>query len=68
MHGARPDTPVTVVEHASRADTHVIDTDLANLALAIEAEGKGLPAVILYGLPPRAVRTALNFTNAEIAL
>jgi uroporphyrin-III C-methyltransferase/precorrin-2 dehydrogenase/sirohydrochlorin ferrochelatase len=68
MHGARPDTPVTVVEHASRVDTHVIDTDLANLALAIEAEGKGVPAVILYGLPPRAARTAHKVTKAEIAL
>ena len=38
MHGARPDTPVTVVEHASRADTHVIDTDLAHLAHAIATD------------------------------
>lgn len=68
MHGARPDTPVTVVEHASRADTHVIDTDLAHLAHAIEAQGKGAPAVILYGLAPRAARTALNTLKAEIAL
>ncbi|MFZ8959800.1 MAG: uroporphyrinogen-III C-methyltransferase, partial [Paracoccaceae bacterium] len=68
MHGARADTPVTVIEHASRADTHVIDTDLAHLAHAIEAQGKGAPAVILYGLTPRAARTSLNTLKAEIAL
>ncbi|QYK43014.1 MAG: uroporphyrinogen-III C-methyltransferase [Paracoccaceae bacterium] len=52
MHGADPATPVTVVANVSRPDETVIGATLATLAqAAVRAEG---PAVILFGLAPRA--------------
>ena len=57
MHGAAADTPVTLVENVSRPDQRVITATLANLPQAAAAlEG---PAVILYGLAPRAAAAAL---------
>lgn len=51
MHGARPETPVTVVENASRPDERVIASDLAGLAAAATALAG--PAVLLLGIAPR---------------
>lgn len=57
MHGADPATPVTVVENVSRADQRIHAGRLASLAeTAARAEG---PAVILFGLAPRAAAAAL---------
>lgn len=57
MHGAAPDTPVTLVENASRPDQRLHAATLATLpASAAACSG---PAVILWGLAPRAARTAL---------
>jgi uroporphyrin-III C-methyltransferase len=57
MHGAAADTPVTIVENASRADQRVVATSLATLPEAL-ADVSG-PAVLLYGLAPRHVAQAL---------
>lgn len=57
MHGAAPDTPVTLVENASRADQIVHAATLATLP-AVAALCRG-PAVILWGLSPRAALSAL---------
>jgi uroporphyrin-III C-methyltransferase len=56
MHGADPATPVTLVENASRPDQRIVATTLAALPAAADLAG---PAVILYGLAPRAAVTAL---------
>lgn len=57
MHGAAPDTPVTLVENASRPEQRLHAATLATLpATAAACQG---PAVILWGLAPRAARTAL---------
>lgn len=57
MHGADPATPVTVVENVSRADQRIHAGRLASLAeTAARAIG---PAVILFGLAPRAAAAAL---------
>lgn len=57
MHGAAPDTPVAVVENASRPDQRVVATRLDRLPEALQGiEG---PAVLLYGLAPRAAAQAL---------
>lgn len=58
MHGASGDTPVTVVEHASRAEERVIAATLATLPEAA-AEANG-PAIILFGLAPRRAASALS--------
>ena len=57
MHGAAADTPVTVVENASRPDQRVIGCRLTGLPEAVA--GLTGPAVILYGLAPRAAEAAL---------
>ncbi|MCL4065488.1 uroporphyrinogen-III C-methyltransferase [Pseudomonas sp. GX19020] len=58
MHGAGPETPVTLVENASRADQRVHAGTLATLpALALCCSG---PAIILFGLAPRAAIPAMT--------
>ena len=57
MHGAAPDTPVSVVENVSRADQRVHATTLAQLPRIAQACTG--PAVLLYGLSPRRVEAAL---------
>lgn len=52
MHGAAPATPATLIENVSRPDQRVIAATLATLPEAAQAlQG---PAVILFGLAPRA--------------
>ncbi len=68
MHGTKPDTPVTVVENASRADERRLATVLSALPAALEAAAMAGPAVILFGLAPRAAETALPDILEEIAL
>ncbi len=64
MHGTAPVTPVTVVENASRADQRIHAATLATLPDALA--GVTGPAVLLFGLAPRAAATAL--ARQEIAL
>jgi siroheme synthase len=58
MHGAAGDTPVTVVENVSRADQRILAATLATLP-AVVADATG-PAILLYGLAPRAAVPALS--------
>ncbi len=51
MHGAAPETPVSVVENASRPDQHILPATLATLPQVV-AELAG-PAVLLLGIAPR---------------
>jgi uroporphyrin-III C-methyltransferase/precorrin-2 dehydrogenase/sirohydrochlorin ferrochelatase len=53
MHGAAPDTPVTVVENASRADQRVLETRLDRLSADLAEAGLTGPALLLFGLAPR---------------
>ena len=58
MHGAAADTPVTVVENVSRPDQRILSATLATLpAVATHVHG---PAILLYGLSPRAAAPALS--------
>ena len=52
MHGASPDTPVTVVENASRPTERRLASTLATLAADMEAATFDGPAVMLLGLAP----------------
>ncbi len=58
MHGAAADTPVTVVENVSRANQRILPATLATLPAAL-ADLHG-PAILLYGLAPRAAVSALS--------
>ena len=53
MHGAAPETPVTIVENVSRPDQRVVSTSLAHLAEDLTDAALTGPALILYGLAPR---------------
>lgn len=57
MHGAAADTPVSVVANISRPDQQIIAATLADLPQAV-AHATG-PAVLLYGLAPRAAALSL---------
>jgi uroporphyrin-III C-methyltransferase / precorrin-2 dehydrogenase / sirohydrochlorin ferrochelatase len=65
MHGADPATPVSVIENASRADARVLATTLSSLEPTLTEAGLNGPAVLLYGLAPRAAvaRTGLADTT-----
>lgn len=63
MHGAAPDTPVTVVENVSRPDERILAATLATLPEAL-ADVAG-PAVLLYGLAPRHASMALAHVRKE---
>lgn len=58
MHGAAAETPVSVVVNVSRPDQQIIAATLADLPQAVaRADG---PAVLLYGLAPRAAALSLS--------
>ena len=54
MHGASPQTPVTIVENASRPDQAVLQSCLATLAADLDRADMSGPTILLYGLAPRA--------------
>jgi uroporphyrin-III C-methyltransferase / precorrin-2 dehydrogenase / sirohydrochlorin ferrochelatase len=60
MHGADPATPVTVVENASRPDTRVLTTTLAELEPALTEANLTGPALTFLGLAPRAALAAAS--------
>ncbi len=65
MHGASPETPVTLIENASRPDQRIVATTLSALAdAALCLTG---PAVMLYGLSPRAAAQALPDLHEALA-
>jgi uroporphyrin-III C-methyltransferase / precorrin-2 dehydrogenase / sirohydrochlorin ferrochelatase len=68
MHGAARATPITVVENASRPEQRVLSTTLDRLPADLtEAELDG-PAVILYGLAPRAALAVTETLPLQEAL
>ena len=56
MHGANPETPVTVVENASRADQRILATTLGEMEPTMTNAGLNGPALVFYGLAPRAAQ------------
>jgi len=65
MHGALAETPVTLVENVSRADQRIHAATLASLP-EVAALCSG-PAVILFGLAPRAARSVIPALNEATA-
>jgi len=53
LHGASPDTPVTIVENASRRDEKRVGATLADMCERISEAGIAGPAIIFIGLPAR---------------
>lgn len=65
MHGAGADTPVTLVENASRADERIVAATLQTLPEAAAALSG--PAILLYGLAPRRAALALPQLKEALA-
>lgn len=65
MHGADPATPVTIVENASRSDQRVLETTLSRLELDLGQAAFDGPAIMLYGLAPRAALAALETADPK---
>ncbi|MEO9825006.1 MAG: siroheme synthase CysG [Paracoccaceae bacterium] len=68
MHGAAPSTPISVVENVSRPDQRVLATTLAALPDDLADAAVDGPALILFGLAPRAAETIATDISEEIAL
>lgn len=60
MHGANAATPVTIAFNVSRQDEALIATDLQSLPEALVNANLAGPAVILFGLAPKAAGSALT--------
>ncbi|UWR20984.1 siroheme synthase CysG [Sulfitobacter sp. S190] len=68
MHGADRQTPVTLIENASRPDQRVLETTLDALPAALEAAEMTGPALTFLGLAPRAaLALAPTIPNQEFA-
>ena len=68
MHGADPQTPVTIVENVSRPDSRVIATSLVTLEQDLTAAALSGPALTFLGLAPREVDALRPLLPQEIAL
>lgn len=67
MHGGNRNTPVSVIENASRPNQRVLETTLEQLPTDLaEARFDG-PALTFLGLAPRASITALTDLKMELA-
>ena len=68
MHGAERNTPVTLIENASRPDQRVLETTLDRLPDDLAAARMSGPALTFYGLAPRAAAlAATEFRLEEMA-
>ncbi|MEQ8402720.1 MAG: siroheme synthase CysG [Roseitalea porphyridii] len=65
MHGADAETPVTVVENASRADQRIVAATLGDLPETLADAGITGPAVLLYGIAPRGAQVAMDALPAR---
>lgn len=65
MHGADPDTPVTVIENVSRPDQRVIATTLAVLEPTMTHANLTGPALTFLGLAPRDAMAAAHIHDLQ---
>ncbi|MBT0956381.1 uroporphyrinogen-III C-methyltransferase [Alphaproteobacteria bacterium KMM 3653] len=65
MHGASPETPVSVVENASRPEERIIAATLGTLEPTLSRANLSGPAVLMYGLAPRGAAAALPDLQLE---
>ena len=67
MHGADPNTPITFIENASRADQRIFGTRLGRMAETLAGANMTGPALTFIGLAPRAATAAAETLEEEIA-
>ncbi|MDJ0640251.1 MAG: siroheme synthase CysG [Paracoccaceae bacterium] len=68
MHGADGQTPMTLVENASRPEQNIIETTLAGLVGDLNDATMEGPCLMLFGLAPRKAAAELKDITQEIAL
>ncbi|MGB7241622.1 MAG: siroheme synthase CysG [Sulfitobacter sp.] len=72
MHGADRQTPITVIENASRPEQRILQTTLDALPGTLAQADMNGPALMFYGLAPRAAtahnaaRTAQTNTKLQV--
>lgn len=66
LHGAVPETPITVIENVSREGQKTVSATLGTLVHEIETAGVSGPAIIFVGLAPRSEITVRNESNIDI--
>lgn len=66
MHGADRNTPISLVENASRPDQRIVETDLNTLPETLEHEALNGPVLTFYGLAPRAAAQAAPHIHEEV--
>ncbi len=67
MHGAAPDTPVTLVANAALTDQRILATTLADWPADLAEAGLNGPALTFIGLAPRAARKEIPHFIQELA-
>ncbi|WP_368183820.1 siroheme synthase CysG [Aestuariibius sp. HNIBRBA575] len=67
MHSAVDATPVSIIENASRADQRVIGTTLSELDRCFTGAEIPGPAILIYGIAPRALSLTLTPKKEETA-
>lgn len=60
VHGADFNTPMTIVENASRSNQKIVGTTLSRLTDDLEGAGITGPAILFWGLAPREAFGALD--------
>ena len=60
MHDADGETPITVIENASRSDQKIVATTLAGLPDALKDANITGPAILFLGLAPREALAATD--------
>ena len=66
MHGARADTPLTIISNASRINQQVITTTLVKLPEAIKEADLTAPVVLLLGLKSRRAAVLAHEISKEL--
>lgn len=67
MHGANPQTPVTIMENVSRPDQKTIPTTLSELPMLAESLEVDGPAILMLGLEPRQALSVAGTHEEELA-
>lgn len=67
MHGAAADTDVTIIENASQPNQRIFASSLATLPQTLSQADVTGPALILYGLAPRAAQAVAKTLKKEQA-
>jgi len=66
MHGANPETPVSIMENVSRANQKTIVSTIAELPNMADQAGNDGPVIIMLGLEPRQAKEALENSNDQL--